>query len=238
MKKTALGELEVPVDALYAAQTQRAINNFPISQRRMPEPFIRALLQAKAAAAMANVELEQIPKAMAEAICLAVDRLLAADDLMKHFPVDVYQTGSGTSTNMNANEVLATLASNILGEPVSPNDHVNYGQSSNDIIPSSIHISAACELESQLLPALVYLEDAIRDKAEAVDHYVKTGRTHLMDAMPIRLSQSLLGWAEQIKHNVTQLIYLQPSLQALAQGGTAVGSQASTHIRISPNCSG
>ena len=229
IEKDSMGELDVPADALYAAQTQRAINNFPISQRRMPEPFIRALLQAKAAAAMANAELEQIPQAMAGAIVQAVDQLLAADDLMQHFPVDVYQTGSGTSTNMNANEVLATLASNNLGEPVSPNDHVNYGQSSNDIIPSSIHISAACELESQLLPALVHLEDAIRDKAEAVDHHVKTGRTHLMDAMPIRLSQSLLGWAEQIKHNVTQLIYLQPSLQALAQGGTAVGTGINAH---------
>ncbi|CAA0107050.1 Fumarate hydratase class II [BD1-7 clade bacterium] len=229
IEKDSMGELQVPADALYAAQTQRAINNFPVSQKRMPEAFVRALLQAKAAAALANAELAQIPAPMGEAICQAVDQLLDSSDLMSHFPVDVFQTGSGTSSNMNANEVLATLASGFYGDTVSPNDHVNCGQSSNDIIPSTIHISAACELERHLLPALIHLEETIRDKATRVDQYVKTGRTHLMDAMPVRLSQSLLSWADQISQNVTQLIYLQPSLQALAQGGTAVGTGINAH---------
>ncbi|CAA0090711.1 Fumarate hydratase class II [BD1-7 clade bacterium] len=229
IEKDSMGELQVPADALYAAQTQRAINNFPVSQKRMPDAFVRALLQAKAAAALANAELEQIPAPMGEAICQAVDQLLNSPDVMNHFPVDVFQTGSGTSSNMNANEVLATLASGFYGDTVSPNDHVNCGQSSNDIIPSTIHISAACELERHLLPALIHLEETIRDKATRVDQYVKTGRTHLMDAMPVRLSQSLLSWADQISQNVTQLIYLQPSLQALAQGGTAVGTGINAH---------
>lgn len=229
IEKDSMGELEVPSNALYAAQTQRAINNFPISHQGMPESFIRALLQAKAAAAQANAQLEQIPAAMSDAICQAADDLLASEDLMQHFPVDVFQTGSGTSSNMNANEVLATLASRIMGEAVNPNDHINCGQSSNDIIPSSIHISAAIELEKKLLPALEYLEKAIRNKADAVNHHVKTGRTHLMDAMPVRLSQSLLSWAEQVRLNITHLRQLQPSLQQLAQGGTAVGTGINAH---------
>lgn len=229
IEKDSMGDLEVPADALYAAQTQRAINNFPISGQGMPATFIRALLQAKAAAAQANAELEQIGDAMSQAICQAVDELLADDDMLRHFPVDVFQTGSGTSSNMNANEVLATLASRILGEPVSPNDHVNCGQSSNDVIPSSIHISAAMELEASLLPALSHLETTLRDKAGRVDAYVKTGRTHLMDAMPVRLSQSLLSWASQVAQNIEALRSLQPALQSLAQGGTAVGTGINAH---------
>lgn len=229
IEKDSMGELEVPENALYAAQTQRAINNFPISHQGMPASFIRALLQAKAAAAQANAELEQITTPMSQAICKAVDDLLADENMMQHFPVDVFQTGSGTSSNMNANEVLATLATNILGDHVNPNDHINYGQSSNDIIPSSIHISAAIELEQKLLPALDHLENTIRNKAEQVDGYVKTGRTHLMDAMPVRLSQSLLSWAEQIKLNKAALQSLQPAIQTLAQGGTAVGTGINAH---------
>lgn len=230
IEKDSMGELEVPADAFYAAQTQRAVNNFPISGQPMPVAFIRALLLAKQAAATANGELELIPSRMAEAISQAVDNLLA-EDFIRHFPVDVFQTGSGTSSNMNANEVLATLASRIYGEPVSANDHINYGQSSNDIIPSTIHISAAMELEQRLLPALEHLCGATRTKADSVDSFVKTGRTHLMDAMPVRMSQSLNAWADQIEQNINHLKQLQPSLQSLAQGGTAVG----TGINADPN---
>lgn len=148
---------------------------------------------------------------------------------MTHFPVDIFQTGSGTSSNMNANEVLATLATEIYGDKVGANDHINCGQSSNDIIPSTIHISAAIELSEQLLPALEYLHGEITNKAAAVEHHVKTGRTHLMDAMPIRMSQGLESWATQIAQNINQLQKLQADIQALAQGGTAVGTGINAH---------
>lgn len=229
IEKDSMGELAVAKDALYAAQTQRAINNFPVSGQRLPAAFIRALLQAKAAAAQANADLEQIPVPMANAICGAVDKLLADDNMMQHFPVDVYQTGSGTSSNMNANEVLATLATGILGDTVNPNDHINCGQSSNDIIPSSIHISAALELENGLLPALKHLSATIKEKAATVEHHIKTGRTHLMDAMPVSLAQSLLSWSSQIDQNIVALKNLQPMVQTLAQGGTAVGTGINAH---------
>ena len=228
IEKDSMGELHVPADALYAAQTQRAVNNFPVSGQPLPAPFIRALLLAKCAAATANGALEQIPSDMADAIRKAVDDLIDSD-FMQHFPVDVYQTGSGTSSNMNANEVLATLATRIYGNHVGANDHINAGQSSNDIIPSTIHISAAIELEQQLLPALTHLMETTRKKAEQVDQYVKTGRTHLMDAMPVRMSQSLNAWADQIEHNITHLKQLQPSIQSLALGGTAVGTGINAH---------
>jgi fumarate hydratase class II len=224
-----MGELQVPADALYTAQTQRAINNFPVSDTRMPESYIRALVALKKAAAIANQKLEQIPAETGEAITKAADRLLAEDDLMQHFPVDVFQTGSGTSTNMNANEVLATLASRETSEPVSPNDHINYGQSSNDVIPSVIHISAALEIKNALLPALNYLAASIRSKAEEVDGFIKTGRTHLMDAMPIRMSQALGAWATQTEENIARLEQSLPALEALALGGTAVGTGINAH---------
>ncbi len=223
IEKDSIGELKVPKDALYGPQTQRAINNFPISGQTMPATFIKALLLAKQAAANANAKLKLIPEKMAIAIEQAVDDLLQ-QDYMQHFPVDVFQTGSGTSSNMNANEVLANLASKLYCGTVGANDHINYGQSSNDIIPSSIHISAALELEQKLLPALAYLANAIREKAKNVEQYVKTGRTHLMDAMPVTLGQSLNAWAEQIEQNIRHLKQLQPSIQSLAQGGTAVGT--------------
>ena len=176
-----------------------------------------------------NVKLEQVSPDIGDAIVQAAEKLLARDDLMVHFPVDVYQTGSGTSSNMNANEVLATLATEILGEDVSPNDHINCSQSSNDVIPTAIHVSASLGLERELLPALQHLEQTIRKKAGSVEHYVKTGRTHLMDAMPIRLSQSLESWATQIERNVVHLKALQPSIQSTAQGGTAVGTGINAH---------
>ncbi len=232
IESDSMGELKVPADALYGAQTQRAVNNFPVSGRRMPEAFIRALLMAKSAAAQANSELGLLSPDLADGISATVTELLASDDFMQHFPVDVFQTGSGTSSNMNANEVLAVLASKRLGETVNPNDHINYGQSSNDIIPSSIHISAALELHERLLPALRHLLAVIENKAETVDQHIKTGRTHLMDAMPVRMSQSLLSWATQIKQNIALIEGLCPSLQSLAQGGTAVGTGINAHAKF------
>ncbi|SIS89736.1 class II fumarate hydratase [Neptunomonas antarctica] len=228
-ERDSMGELAVPADALYGAQTQRAINNFPISKQPLPEAFIRALLHAKAAAAIANASLDEIPEAMGKAINEAVNVLLKDADIMQHFPVDIFQTGSGTSTNMNANEVLATLTTPLYGSSVNPNDHINHGQSSNDIIPSCIHISAAIELSEHLLPALSHLANVIHIKAHAVDGSIKTGRTHLMDAMPIKLSQCLGAWASQIEHNIQHIQQLQPSLQHLAQGGTAVGTGINAH---------
>ncbi len=228
IERDSMGELQVPVDALYGAQTQRAVDNFPISGKPMPTQFVRALILAKAAAARANVELNQISAAQGKAISDAAQGLLEGD-FMQHFPVDIFQTGSGTSSNMNANEVIATLASRMLGEPVNANDHVNCGQSSNDIIPTTIHVSAALALHEQLLPALLHLVQAIERKAEQVHHHVKTGRTHLMDAMPVRMSQVLNGWAQQLKANIGHLQDLLPSLQALAQGGTAVGTGINAH---------
>ncbi|OKA23642.1 aspartate ammonia-lyase [Pseudomonas versuta] len=228
IERDSMGQLHVPEAALYGAQTQRAVDNFPISHQRMPAQFIRALILAKAAAARANVELEQISEAQGNAIVEAVQILLAAD-FMEHFPVDIFQTGSGTSSNMNANEVIATLATRVLGEAVNPNDHVNCGQSSNDIIPTTIHVSAALGLHEQLLPALTHLVQVIEHKAGQVHVYVKTGRTHLMDAMPVRMSQVLNGWAQQLKANIGHLHNLQPALQSLAQGGTAVGTGINAH---------
>ncbi|MDY1049034.1 MULTISPECIES: class II fumarate hydratase [Pseudomonas] len=228
IERDSMGELQVPEAALYGAQTQRAVDNFPISRQRMPTQFIRALILAKAAAAKANVELAQISAGQGDAIVRACEQLLA-DDFMQHFPVDIYQTGSGTSSNMNANEVIATLAGRLVDEPVNPNDHVNCGQSSNDIIPTSIHVSAALALHEQLLPALRHLVQVTQAKAEQVHVFVKTGRTHLMDAMPVRMSQVLHGWAAQIQANIDHLQALQPALQALAQGGTAVGTGINAH---------
>ena len=229
IEKDSMGQLSVPAEAFYAAQTQRAINNFPISGQTMPEEFIRSLLMVKAAAANANIKLGLLPKPLGQAIISSVHDLLNLTDLMQHFPVDIYQTGSGTSSNMNANEVIAHLASIKLGEPVGANDHVNCGQSSNDVIPSTIHISAAIAVEKKLLPALEMLKQTIEVKAQDVDSYVKTGRTHLMDAMPVRFSQSLMSWASQIEQNIDLIRAIQPKLQSLAQGGTAVGTGINAH---------
>ena len=229
IERDSMGELEVPIDALYGAQTQRAVNNFPISGQSMPEAFIRALILVKSAAAISNSQLECLTKDQADAIISVCSELLERDDLMQHFPVDVFQTGSGTSSNMNANEVIASLASNKLGEPVSANDHVNFGQSSNDVIPSTVHISAALQLNNKLLPALRHLLTTIEAKAETLKGYCKTGRTHLMDAMPVRMDQSLLSWAAQIRQNIQHLEALQPAIQTLAQGGTAVGTGINAH---------
>lgn len=241
VEKDSMGELNVPHDALYGAQTQRAINNFPVSGQRLPEPFIRALITVKKAAALANMKLEALGESRGKAIVSACDELLNSDDVMAHFPVDVFQTGSGTSSNMNANEVIATVASRYLketihpnetmhpNETIHPNDHVNYGQSSNDVIPTTIHVSAALELEKHLIPAVETLIAQIEEKAESVSQYCKTGRTHLMDAMPIRMDQSLLSWSAQLKQQVSTLRSHQPAIQSLAQGGTAVGTGINAH---------
>ena len=229
-ERDSMGELLVPENALYGAQTQRAINNFQISGQTMPVTFIRALLQVKSAAARANARLAHLDTDIAQAIeQAAAEVALKSDaDLMQHFPIDIFQTGSATSTNMNANEVLAKVASQFTQTTISPNDHVNFGQSSNDVIPSTIHISAALELAQHLLPALQHLAKTIRDKADSVDRYIKTGRTHLMDAMPVRLSQVLIAWAVQIEQNIRTLQAQQAALHSLAQGGTAVGTGINT----------
>ncbi|MBJ7538777.1 class II fumarate hydratase [Marinomonas transparens] len=229
IEKDSMGELNVPEKALYGAQTQRAINNFPISDEPLPEAFIRSLIMIKAAAARANESLECLTPDLSKAIQNACEELLNDKHLMQHFPVDVFQTGSGTSSNMNANEVIATLASAYHDAPVNPNDHVNYGQSSNDVIPSAIHVSASLELTGHLIPALEHLKDTIIKKGEALKGFTKTGRTHLMDAMPVRLDQTFHGWAAQLQDNIDNLNYLLSKTTQLAQGGTAVGTGVNAH---------
>ncbi|MGO4998761.1 class II fumarate hydratase [Oceanisphaera sp. W20_SRM_FM3] len=219
----SMGEINVPVDALYGAQTQRAINNFPISGQPLPAAFISAVALLKAACAQANGELNRLAAHKSAAIISAAEAVMAGK-YPDAFPIDVYQTGSGTSTNMNVNEVLAHLAAAQLGTPVSANDDVNMGQSSNDVIPSALHLSAALALSRQLLPALLELEQAMLSKGEQLQHQVKTGRTHLMDAMPLRFDQELGGWATQVRYASHRLNGLQSRLQQLALGGTAIGT--------------
>ncbi|HKK04447.1 MAG TPA: class II fumarate hydratase [Gammaproteobacteria bacterium] len=232
----SLGELQVPADALYGAQTQRAVDNFPISNLRMPRAFIRALGLIKAACALTNRDLGLLDAPRAEAIAAAARRV-AEGELDDQFPVDVFQTGSGTSTNMNSNEVIAHLASDALGQSVHPNDHVNMGQSSNDVIPTAIHVSAALEIEQGLLGALAHLRETIAGRADEFADVVKTGRTHLMDAMPVRLDQELGAWAEQIRQAEARIRDSLPRLQALAQGGTAVGTGINAHPQFGASVS-
>jgi fumarate hydratase class II len=219
----SLGPLSVPADAMWGAQTQRAINNFPISGQPMPPNFIQAVARIKAACARANQQLGLLEQIKADAIVKAAEEIITVQHL-NQFPVDVFQTGSGTSTNMNANEVIAHLASNISGERVHPNDDVNMSQSSNDVIPTAIHLSAALMLETQLMPALDHAQRVLRDKAKAVQGAVKTGRTHLMDAMPVRLDQELDTWQQQLYDNAARLQSVKTRLHQLPQGGTAVGT--------------
>jgi fumarate hydratase class II len=228
IEKDSMGELEVPADALYAAQTQRAVNNFPVSGLTMPPAFIKTVALIKQSAARVNMELGELDTAIGQAIVQAAQQVIDGDHL-QHFPIDVFQTGSGTSTNMNVNEVLANLAGRIAGQPVNPNDHVNMGQSSNDVIPTAIHASAALECQKVLLPGLAHLAQALEDKAAALDHITKTGRTHLMDAMPVRLSQELGGWALQIRNGIDRINAALPRVYKLAQGGTAVGTGINAH---------
>jgi fumarate hydratase class II len=228
IERDSMGELEVPIDALYGAQTQRAITNFPISGWTLPESFIRALVQIKSSAAASNRELKKIDGLIANAITNACSMLLKDKDILRHFPVDVFQTGSGTSTNMNANEVIANIASQAADIPINPNDHVNFGQSSNDVIPTCIQVSAAMELHANLAPALTHLIYVLDEKAATLTSYCKTGRTHLMDAMPVRMDQSLMAWKAQLCQQQAHLQSFLPSLQKLPLGGTAVGTGVNT----------
>ena len=231
IEKDSMGELEVPAEALWAAQTQRAINNFKISGEAMPASFIMALARVKWAAAGANGELGLLASGKAAAIQKAAAEIVSGQHL-DQFPVDVFQTGSGTSSNMNANEVIATLASRAGDASVHPNDDVNMGQSSNDVIPTTIHVSAALGVSERLIPALQHLSAVLERKAEETDSVVKTGRTHLMDAMPVRLSQELNAWRTQVEQGIARLNSVLDRLLAIAQGGTAVGSGINAHPRF------
>jgi fumarate hydratase class II len=223
VERDSLGSLEVPAEALWGAQTQRAIQNFPASGLRMPRAFVEALALIKHAAAGANAELGDLPSAVARAIQAAAAKV-AAGEYYDQFPLDVFQTGSGTSSNMNANEVIAALAARELGAAVHPNDQVNMSQSSNDVVPTAIHVSAALRLQRLLRPALKRLQEVLAARGAEFTDIVKTGRTHLMDAMPITLAQQLGGWHAQIAACEARLAAVTPRLHALAQGGTAVGT--------------
>lgn len=223
IEKDSMGSLEVPLDALYGAQTQRAINNFPISGIPMPKAFIKALCYVKFACSSSNHKLGLLSEDKANAIQTAAKEVIQGHYL-EQFPIDVFQTGSGTSTNMNANEVLASLAKQLTGLEVHPNDDINMSQSSNDVIPTAIHVAAAIALEEHLLPALHHLSETIEDREKELSHVIKTGRTHLMDAMPIKMSQELSSWRVQITDNISRLKDTQKRIQKLPQGGTAVGT--------------
>ena len=231
VEKDSMGELEVPQDALWGAQTQRAVQNFPISGIAMPRAFIRALGLIKWAAAGANGELGLMNTGKAVAIQGAATAV-ADGGYDAQFPIDVFQTGSGTSSNMNANEVIARLATEQLGADVHPNDDVNMGQSSNDVIPTAVHVSAALLVNEALLPALRHLHEVLLTKAGETQDIVKTGRTHLMDAMPITIGQELGGWASQVAHAIARLEEAMPRLCGLAQGGTAVGTGINAHPKF------
>ncbi|MDP9613195.1 MULTISPECIES: class II fumarate hydratase [Streptomyces] len=223
----SMGEVRVPAHAKWRAQTQRAVENFPVSGQRLERAHIEALARIKGAAALVNAELGVVDKDIAEAIRQAAAEVAEGrwDD---HFPVDVFQTGSGTSSNMNTNEVLATLASERLGRPVHPNDHVNASQSSNDVFPSSIHIAATAAVTGGLIPALAHLAEALERKAAEFAEVVKAGRTHLMDATPVTLGQEFGGYAAQVRYGIERLRASLPRLAELPLGGTAVGTGINT----------
>ncbi|TAL91706.1 MAG: class II fumarate hydratase [Rhodanobacter sp.] len=228
----SMGELKVPGDALYGAQTQRAIDNFPISGLHLPRQFIRALGLIKAAAAEVNLSMGHLKKNQAAAIRKA-SMAVADGQYDAQFPIDIFQTGSGTSTNMNANEVIAHLAV-AAGAKVHPNDHVNYGQSSNDVIPTAIHVSATLTTSEHLLPALKHLRKAIDKRARELKNTPKTGRTHLMDAMPITFGQELSGWSAQIGASIERIEDALKRMCRLPQGGTAVGTGINADPRFGP----
>ncbi|MBA2777664.1 class II fumarate hydratase [Billgrantia kenyensis] len=227
IERDSMGELRVPSTALYGAQTQRAVENFPVSGQPMPAAFIHAIARIKLAAAKVNQELGLLDDKRSEAI-MAAAREIVDGKHDEQFPVDVFQTGSGTSSNMNVNEVVAHLASRE-GLSIGPNDHVNMGQSSNDVIPTAIHLSAALEVTANLRPALVRLREIIDERAVELDRVVKTGRTHLMDAMPLRMGQELAGWSSQVGQAIERIDGAMARLSRLAQGGTAVGTGINAH---------
>ena len=233
IEKDSLGDVQVPTEALYGAQTQRAVQNFPISGLRFPRRFIEAIGLIKQSAAKANRDLGLLDKEKAEAIIQAAQRVMDGE-FDAHFPIDIFQTGSGTSTNMNANEVIANVATVALGgEPgsklVHPNDHVNMSQSSNDVIPTAMHISAAVAIAHELVPALRQFHHALKAKADAFDDVLKSGRTHLMDATPVRLGQEFGGYAGQIWHGLRRMHNAVNELSELALGGTATGTGINRH---------
>ena len=231
IERDSLGEVRIPEGVLYGPQTQRAVENFPISGQRFSRRFVQALGLVKAAAARANGELGLLEPATAEAIA-AMAAEVSRGDWDDQFVVDVYQTGSGTSTNMNANEVIASGATARMAQgqgPVHPNDHVNYGQSSNDVIPTAIHVSGRLALEEDLIPVLEGLGAALRDKSQAFDHILKSGRTHLMDATPVRLGQEFAGYARQVELGLERIRWASGELAELPLGGTATGTGINTH---------
>ena len=228
IEKDSMGELKVSENSLWGAQTQRAVENFPISGITMPDQFITALGLVKWAAAGANAQLGLMDDDMATSIQFSANSV-AEGKYNDHFPIDIFQTGSGTSSNMNANEVISRLASKHLGSEVHPNDHVNMGQSSNDVIPTCIHISAAINIQNKLIPSINHLCDILNNRSKENEHLVKTGRTHLMDAMPITFKQELDGWHEQVINSSKRLEDSIKRLLMLAQGGTAVGTGVNAH---------
>ncbi|SOU39350.1 class II fumarate hydratase [Pseudoalteromonas carrageenovora] len=219
----SMGELQVPADALYQAQTQRAVNNFAISGLTMPKQFITALAYIKQAAAQSNFELNHLSKSKATAIEQACQQIIDGEHY-EHFLVDIFQTGSGTSSNMNANEVIATLATRIGNESIHPNDDVNMGQSSNDVVPTAIALSSAINVVYELLPSLEKLSQSLEQKKAEVGAIVKTGRTHLMDAMPVTFEQTLSAWQSQVNNAASGIRHSLERVCELAQGGTAVGT--------------
>src|SRR4029077_1800521 len=228
-----MGEMEVPADAYYGASTQRAVLNFPISGEALPRRFIRALGLVKRAAAQTNLELGLLSRRRARAIAAAAQQVIDGE-LDQHFPIDVYQTGSGTSTNTNANEVIATRATEILGGArgarlVHPNDHVNLGQSSNDVIPTAIQLASAIAIQDELIPSLERLQKALEAKSKEFWPVIKTGRTHLQDATPIRLGQEFKGYAGQIEESIRRAKAAVDELARIPLGGTAVGTGINTH---------
>jgi len=231
IERDSMGEVRVAADALWGAGTQRALDNFRISGRRLPRSFIRALALVKQAAAAANAGLGLLDATQARAIETAA-AAIAAGAHDAQFPLDVFQTGSGTSSNMNVNEVIAGLAARA-GHTLHPNDHVNLGQSSNDVIPTAIHVAAALQLREALLPALEHLAAAIASREAQTRATVKTGRTHLMDAMPLTLAQELSAWRAQVQNAIARLQACEPRLLCLAQGGTAVGTGINAHPEFS-----
>jgi fumarate hydratase class II len=229
----SMGEVRVPADALWRAQTQRAVENFPISGSTLEDAHVQAIAHVKAAAATVNAELGVVEADMAEAIVAAADEIVAGSHL-EHFPVDVFQTGSGTSSNMNMNEVLATLATRALGRDVHPNDHVNASQSSNDTFPTSIHVAAVTSTTRDLVPALDHLATVLERKAEEFEDVVKAGRTHLMDATPVMLGQELSGYAAAMRLGIERLEAALPRVAELPLGGTAVGTGINTPQGFAP----
>jgi fumarate hydratase class II len=232
IERDSMGELKVPARALYGAQTQRAVDNFPISGQPMPREFIRALGLIKSAAAEANADLGHLRKNAARAIRKAAERV-AAGEFDAHFPIDVFQTGSGTSSNMNANEVIAHVAAQG-GVKVHANDDVNNGQSSNDVIPTAIQVSAALTVADKLLPSLDHLRKTLERRARELKKVAKTGRTHLMDAMPVTFGQEIGGWAAQIRSNIERITDASKRLRRLPLGGTAVGTGINADAKLGP----